>query len=100
MYAAGGLPPARGFYFRGPAGKLNLRVQHLARFLQVAGGVGGAIWLYHLRRGEDARWFRETIEDDELAATAERVERQAGDSAQESRRRIRAAVERRYPPPT
>jgi len=38
-YAEGELDEDRSFYFRGPEGRLNLRAQNLALFLQIAEGV-------------------------------------------------------------
>ena len=49
--------------------------------------------------GEYSRWFREAIKDEALAAEAEGVERRSGLSVSESRKLIRAAVERRYTQP-
>jgi hydroxymethylpyrimidine pyrophosphatase-like HAD family hydrolase len=85
------------FIFRGPEGRLNLRAQNLTLFLQMGEGVDDETWLFHLRNGDVERWFRERIKDPELAADAARAAR-AGDPA-ESRKAIRAAVERRYAPP-
>ena len=48
-YAEGELPPDRSFYFKGPAGQLNLRAQNLILFMQIAEGVDEATWMYHLR---------------------------------------------------
>jgi hypothetical protein len=98
-YAEGELDPDRSFYFRGPEGKLNLRAQNLSLFTQIAEGVDDETWLHHLRGGDYSRWFREAIKDDRLAADAARVERQAALSAQESRDRIRLAIQERYSPP-
>jgi hypothetical protein len=60
-------------------------------------------WTYHLRQGDYSRWFRERIKDEGLAAEAERVEKTSGLKPDESRRQIRAAVEKEYtapaPPP-
>jgi hypothetical protein len=103
-YAEGALPPERSFYFRGPAGKLNLRAQNLLLFLQMADGVDDETWLHHLRRGDYSRWFRDHIKDDALAAEVERVEGLPGAQPRESRALIRAAIERDYtlpasPPP-
>ena len=77
-YAEGELGPDRSFYFRGAAGKLNLRAHNLAVFLQLADGVDEETWLHHLRQGDYARWFRVCIKDDELAEEAGRIEREAG----------------------
>ena len=95
-YAEGELGPDRSFYFRGAAGKLNLRAHNLAVFLQLADGVDEETWLHHLRHGDYARWFRDSIKDDGLAEEAGRIEREAGLTAAESRARVRAAIEQRY----
>jgi len=84
------------FYFRGPEGKLNLRAQNLVIFLQMAEGVDDDTWLYHLRQGDIARWFRDAIKDEELAADAERIARDQPSSAGESRALVREAIESRY----
>ena len=95
-YAEGELKEDRSFYFRGPQGKLNLRAQNLIIFNQIAQGVDDATWLYHLRRGEYSRWFREEIKDEDLASEAADIERNANSSAVETRQRMRQAIERRY----
>ena len=97
-YAAGELGEDNSFYFRGPENKLNLRAQNLATFLQIADGVDDETWLYHLKRGDYSRWFREKIKDDALAAEAEQVERNSADP-KHTREKIRDAVERRYTAP-
>jgi HAD superfamily hydrolase (TIGR01484 family) len=99
-YAEGTLPPERSFNFRGPDGKLNLRAQNLILFLQLAEGVDDDTWLYHLRRGEYSRWFRDTIKDDRLAAEAALVEGLPRVSAAESRARIKSAIEKHYTLPS
>jgi hydroxymethylpyrimidine pyrophosphatase-like HAD family hydrolase len=98
-YAEGELPPDRSFYFRGADGKLNLRAQNLILFLQLADGVDDETWTYHLRQGDYSRWFRTMIKDEGLAAEAERVEKTSGLRPDESRRLIRAAVEKEYTAP-
>jgi len=95
-YAEGNLGEDTSFYFRGPEGKLKLRAQNLNTFSQLAQGVDDATWLYHLRRGEYSRWFRETIKDEDLAKEAESIERDERLSAQGSRARIKSAIEQRY----
>jgi hypothetical protein len=98
-YAEGNLGEDKSFYFRGPEGRLNLRAQNLMLFIQLAEGVDDDTWLYHLRQGDYARWFRMAIKDDELAAEAARVEAQRKMSAKESRAAIKAAIEARYTAP-
>jgi hypothetical protein len=96
-YAEGELGEDKSFYFRGPAGALNLRAQNLMIFLQMADGVDDATWLHHLHRGDYARWFRDAIKDDDLANEAETV--QDGADAAATRKQIRDIVERRYTAP-
>jgi hydroxymethylpyrimidine pyrophosphatase-like HAD family hydrolase/energy-coupling factor transporter ATP-binding protein EcfA2 len=98
-YALGELGEDRSFYFRGPEGKLNLRAQNLATFLQLADGVDDQTWLYHLRRGDYSRWFREGIKDPDLARDAERAEKDNSGDPRRSRGQIREAVEHRYTAP-
>ncbi len=95
-YAEGQLPPERSFWFRGPAGKLNLRAQNLILFLQMADGVDDETWAYHLREGDYSRWFRDCIKDEDLAAETARIEHLTGASPQETRQQVREAVEQRY----
>ncbi len=98
-YAKGELPPELSFYFRGPDGKLNLRAQNLSLFLQSAEGVDDATWLYHLRRGDYSRWFREVIKDESLAREAACIERMPDKSARETRKLLRQQIEKRYSAP-
>ncbi len=99
-YATGELGEDKSFYFRGPAGQLNLRAQNLGVFMQLAHGVDDETWLHHLRQQDYSRWFREAIKDEALAAEAAGVENQSGLSPKESRELIKAAIERRYTMPS
>src|SRR6266852_4855887 len=95
-YATGELGEDRSFYFRGPAGQLNLRAQNLGVFMQLADGVDDETWLHHLRQQDYSRWFREAIKDEELAAEAARVEEDSSVPPGESRALIKVAIEQRY----
>jgi HAD superfamily hydrolase (TIGR01484 family) len=95
-YAEGNLGPERSFHFRGPDGKLNLRAQNLALFLQMADGIDDETWAYHLRNGDYSGWLREQVKDPELADEVVAVEQNGGLTPQESRAAVRGAVERRY----
>jgi len=95
-YAEGQLEPNRSFYFRGPDDKLNLRAQNLVVFLQMAEGVDDQTWRHHLLQGDYSRWFRDGVKDPELAEEVAEVESQTELSPEESRERIRHAIERRY----
>ncbi|HVG81384.1 MAG TPA: HAD family hydrolase [Methylomirabilota bacterium] len=97
-YAEGQLPEERSFFFRGPDDKLKLRAQNLTVFLQMAEGVDEETWMHHLRAGDYSRWFRDCIKDEDLAREAAAIELDGMD-AEESRARIREAVERRYTAP-
>jgi hydroxymethylpyrimidine pyrophosphatase-like HAD family hydrolase len=94
-YAEGNLGPDRSFYFRGPAGKLNLKAQNLVLFLQLADGVDDVTWEFHRQQGDYSRWFREHVKDPELADEVAGIET-SGLPAAEGRAAVRAAVERRY----
>ena len=98
-YAEGDLGEDKSFWFRGPDGTLNLRAQNLQLFLQVGDGVDDDTWLHHLRQGDYARWFREAVKDDALAAEAEETRRRHGDDPDKSRARIREAIRHRYTAP-
>jgi hypothetical protein len=50
-YSAGELTEEQSFYFRGPEGKLKIRAQNLALFLQLGEGVDEETWLHHFARG-------------------------------------------------
>lgn len=94
-YAEGNLGPDRSFFFRGPAGKLNLRAQNLAMFVQLAEGVDEETWQFHRQAGDFSRWFREFVKDRELADEVAAIEKD-GLGARESIGAVRAAIERRY----
>jgi energy-coupling factor transporter ATP-binding protein EcfA2 len=96
QYAEGELSPQQSFFFRGPESKLNLRAQNLRSFLQLAEGVDDETWMFHLRRGDFSSWFRTIIKDEELAREAAQIERDEAASPEESRARIREAVDTRY----
>jgi hydroxymethylpyrimidine pyrophosphatase-like HAD family hydrolase len=85
----------KSFFFRGPEGKLNLRAQNLAIFIQMAEGVDDGTWLHHLRRHDYSHWVREAIKDEQLAQHIEQIE-SANQGAAESRKQIIAAIEKQY----
>ncbi|HLQ35915.1 MAG TPA: HAD-IIB family hydrolase [Chloroflexota bacterium] len=95
-YAKGELMDEECFYFRGPEHKLNLKAQNLVIFAQLAQGIDDETWLHHLRQGDYSRWFERAIKDDQLGADAAEIEQDEDLSAEESRRRILAAIEERY----
>jgi hypothetical protein len=97
-YAAGELGEDKSFYFRGPEGRLSLRAQNLELFSQIADGVDDDTWLFHLRRHDVSRWFREAIKDVALAEEASQIEREDL-TAHDSREGIRTAIQRRYTRP-
>lgn len=93
-YAEGDIQE-KSFYFRGPDGKLNLRAQNLAIFVQMAEGVDDGTWLHHLQQHDYSGWIREAIKDKQLAAEVEQIEDQDQNPAS-SRERIIAAIQRQY----
>jgi hypothetical protein len=94
-YAEGELPEDRSFYFRGPEQKLNLRVQNLILFMQIAEGVDEETWMHHLRAGDYSTWIEQAIKDSDLAKVVREVE-ETEDSPKTSRQRVREAIEERY----
>ncbi len=84
------------FYFRGPRGHQNLKAQNLIVFSQIAAGVDEETWLFHLRRGDYSRWFREAIKDKYLADQAERIEQRQDLHPAETRKLIRGLIDVRY----
>jgi hypothetical protein len=95
-YAEGQLPEERSFYFRGPENKLNLRVQNLVLFNQIAQGVDDDTWNFHLRNHDYSKWFKEFIKDDELSQETQMIESNKNIGAKETRNLICAAIEKRY----
>ena len=98
-YAEGELSEKQSFYFTGPESKLHLRAQNLMMFLQLADGIDDDTWLFHLRQNDYSRWFAKMIKDPELAREAAAVENHQQISAEDSRARIRKAIENRYTAP-
>ena len=94
-YAEGNLR-WHSFYFRGPDGRHNLRAQNLAVFCQLAEGIDEETWMFHLRRGDYSRWFRDSIKDDRLAEETERIERRTDLAPWQTRQMIRELVHVRY----
>jgi hypothetical protein len=74
-YAEGELGPDGSFFFKGPEGKFHLRAHNLMLFLQLAEGIDHETWMYHLKRQDYSRWFRESIKDKKLASEVEEVEK-------------------------
>lgn len=95
-YAEGELAPDRSFYFRGPAGKLNLRAYNLITFLNMMNGVDDETWLFHLQNGDYAAWFRKEIKDEELAQLTTTLENTPNLTAAESRAKLHQIVAERY----
>lgn len=94
-YAEGNLGP-KSFVFRGPKNELKLRAVNLVMFCDLAEGVDEATWLFHLRRGDYAAWFREIIKDDDLAREVSMIASAPDLSPLNSRSLVRDAIDRRY----
>jgi len=84
------------FYFRGPGNRNNLKAHNLAMFSQIAEGIDEETWLFHLRRQDYSKWFREAVKDPYLADQATRIELQFPHNSEESRKLIRALIDARY----
>ena len=84
------------FYFRGPDEQHNLKAQNLMVFCQIAQGIDEATWLFHLKRGDYARWFRHAIKDEHLASETERIQRRDDLSPWQTRMMVQELVMARY----
>jgi hydroxymethylpyrimidine pyrophosphatase-like HAD family hydrolase len=93
-YAEGDIKE-KSFVFRGPQGKLNLRAQNLAIFIQMAQGVDEDTWQHHLQQHDYSTWIREAIKDKHLAEEVEQIENEKL-AAKESRDQVIAAIEKQY----
>ena len=94
-YAEGNMQ-YHSFYFRGPYNHVNLKAQNLTVFAQLAEGVDEETWMFHLRRGDYSRWFRDAVKDRYLADQAERIEQRQALPSWETRQLIRRLIEARY----
>lgn len=99
-YAEGQIDDKRRFRFRGPHGRMDLAVQNLNMFVQVAEGIDAETWEFHLRRGDYSNWFRNTLQDPELADRIEAVEKESDLPETESRKKIRDAIREKYTAPS
>jgi hypothetical protein len=94
-YAVGDLR-YHSFYFRGPDGGHNLKAQNLEVFSQLAEGIDEPTWMFHLRRNDYSRWFRDAINDGYLADEAARIERRMELVPSETRLLILELIRARY----
>jgi hydroxymethylpyrimidine pyrophosphatase-like HAD family hydrolase len=95
-WAESELDERKSFWFRGEHGRLRLRAQTLSMFVQLAEGVDDDTWRHHLARGDYSAWLRDGIRDAELAERVAEVEAEPDQPAEQSRRRVLAAIRERY----
>jgi HAD superfamily hydrolase (TIGR01484 family) len=95
-YFTGELLPDENFYFRGPEGKMNLRVQNLSIFLQISEGIDDETWMFHLKRKDYSKWFKSVIKDEVLADYTEKIEEEEECTPEQSRKEIKGLIEKRY----
>jgi len=98
-YATGELVEDKSFYFRGPAGKMNIRIQNLTLFTQIAEGIDDETWPHHLRRHDCSAWLRAAIKDGAIADEVALIENSGELSAAESRAQIFDATRKQYTNP-
>ncbi len=94
-YAEGNLGDDRAFFFRGPAGALNLRAGNIITFLQLSEGVDSGTWDFHRRAGDYSRWIGLSVKDGSLAEEVGQIE-QGPLPDREARDAVRQAIERVY----
>jgi HAD superfamily hydrolase (TIGR01484 family) len=84
------------FYFRGHDGRHNIKAQNLAVFSQIAAGIDEQTWMFHLRRNDYSRWFRDAVKDGYLAQQTEQIERRTDLSSQQARDLVLGLIGSRY----
>jgi hypothetical protein len=67
-----------------------------AGFSQIAEGISEPTWMFHLRRNDYSRWFRDSVRDSYLADQAERIERRMDLTPYETRVLILELIRARY----
>lgn len=97
LRSEGGLGLEHSFVFRSPDGQVNASAESLALFAKLAEAVDDITWLYHLRRGDYSRWFREVVRDDVLASLVAELEGPEGPAAADSRQEVISAITQRHP---
>jgi hydroxymethylpyrimidine pyrophosphatase-like HAD family hydrolase len=95
-YAEGDVGPEKSFFFKGPQNKLNLKVQNLILFVQIAEGIDDETWMYHLARAEYSKWFATAIKDEELATRTAAIEEDKTLKAAESKKAITDLIREKY----
>ena len=78
---------------------MDLSIQNLNMFIQVAEGIDSETWQFHLKRGDYSKWFRSALKDPELADYIEAIERASDVPDMESRKRIKEAILQKYAAP-
>jgi HAD superfamily hydrolase (TIGR01484 family) len=96
-YATGDMAE-NSFVFKGPDHKLNLKANNLMTFIQMAAGVDDETWLYYLQRKDYSKWFRNSVNDEELARLTEKIE-DTERNAVVSRKAIFQVINERYTAP-
>jgi HAD superfamily hydrolase (TIGR01484 family) len=96
-YATGDMAE-NSFVFKGPDHKLNLKANNLMTFIQMAEGVDDETWLYYLQRKDYSKWFRNAVNDEELARLTEKIEDEEH-NAVISRKAIFQLINERYTAP-
>ncbi len=84
------------FVFRGPECKLQLKASNLRRYIELAEGLDDDTWLFHLRRNDYSKWFKDVIKDDELAHHTEHIEQNDNHDAKSSREKIIQLIKERF----
>jgi hypothetical protein len=99
-YTEGNLGQERSFFFRGREGKLKLKAHNLNLFMHIADGIDDDTWTFHLHRGDYSRWLRVEVKDAGLADAVVAIETNKKLTPDESRARVRSAIEQRYTLPS
>ena len=84
------------FLFPRPDERLCLRAYNLASFMEIGDGLDDETWMHHLRRHDYSKWMRTRSRIAISRTNSSRSKSTANVTADESRARIRKAIENRY----
>ena len=95
---ATGFMDYNSFYFTGAKHKLNLKAYNVMVFSQLAEGIDDETWIYHLKRNDYSRWFRNSLHDNDMADMTQKIENSDGDVLT-SKAEILKLIRKRYTEP-
>lgn len=84
------------FVFRGVNDQFSLRATNLKRFIELADGLDGETWWFHLKRNDYSNWIEHVIKDYGLADEVRAIEDSEDATPEHSRDAIKKTIEKRF----